>query len=70
MSIMSKKFYNQIQYRPKLIMYNRLVSSTGGNSLQPVGKCFAGMKIGKKYFRDQLIVFKNLSRQFILGVAI
>ena len=69
MSIMSKKFYNQIQHRPKLIMCNRLLFSAGGDSLQPVGEYFVQMKTGKKISRDHVIVVKNLSRPFILGVA-
>ena len=69
MSIMSKTFYNQIQHRPKLITCNRLVSSAGGDSLQLVGKCFVEMKIGKIFFRKCMIVVRNLSRPFILGVA-
>ena len=70
MSIMSKEFYNQIHQKPKLIMGSRLVSSAGGDNLQPVDECFIQMKIGKKMFRDQVIIVKNLSRPFILGVAI
>ena len=52
MSVMSKKFYNQIHQKPKLITCNRLVSSVGGNNLHPVGACFIQMGIGKKCFRD------------------
>ena len=35
-----------------------------------VGECFVQIKIGKKIFRDQVIVVKNLSRPSILGVAL
>ena len=28
------------------------------------------MRIGQKFFRDKVIIVKNLSRPFILGVAI
>ena len=69
-SVMSKKFYNQIHHSPKLIICNTLVSSAGVDSLQPVGKFFIQMKIARKILRDQVIVIKNLSRPFILGVAI
>ena len=58
MNIISKQFYNQIQHRLKLITYNRLVSSAGGNSLQPVSKCFVQINIGKNIFRDWVIVLK------------
>ena len=51
-------------------MCTRLVSSAEADSLELVGRCYVQMKIGKKGFRDQVIVVKNLSRPVILGVAI
>ena len=70
MSFMSEKFHNKINPKPKLIRCRRLMSSAGGNSLHRVGECFIKVAIGKKIFWDRVIVVKNLSRPFILGVAI
>ena len=70
MSIMSNKVYIQIHQKPKLSTCNRLVSSAEGDNLQPVGECFIQMRKGKKISRDRAFVVKNLSRLFILGVAI
>ena len=70
MSVMSVKFHNLISPKPKLFRCIRLVSSTGGDSLHPAGECFIKIAIGKKIFRDRVIVVKYLSRPFILGVEV
>ena len=66
---MSEEFYNQTDPNPKLTRCRRLVSSIGGENFQPVGECFVKTTISKNIFRGRVIVIKNLSRSFILGVT-
>ena len=35
--------------------------------LRPVGECFVQLQIGKKVFRDRVVVIKNLRCKYILG---
>ena len=35
--------------------------------LRPVGKCFVQLQIGKKVFRDRVVVIENLCHKYILG---
>ena len=45
------------------------MSSAGGDCLHPVGEYFIKTTMYKNIFRDRIIVVQNLSRPFILGVA-
>ena len=66
-SVMSKRFFKKLQNKSRLIRSNRNISGVGGEALEPVGECFITLKIGKKIFRDRVIVIKNLKHNYILG---
>ena len=66
-SVMSQKFYNLLENKPKLITCNRSVSGAVGGALIPVEECFISVQIGNKEFRARVIVIKNLKRDYILG---
>ena len=66
-SVMFKWFFNKLPIKPKLIQYNRNVLGAGGEVLIPVGGCFIQLQMGKKMFRDQVIVIENLKCHYILG---
>ena len=67
-SVMSKWFFNKLQHKPELIQYNRNISGAGGGeALTPVGECFIKLKIGRKRFRDRVMVIGSLKHNYILG---
>ena len=49
------------------MMYNRNISGAGGEALVPMGECFFQLQIGKKIFRDRVIIIKNLKCNYSLG---
>ena len=51
-------------------MCNRQIRSVGGDPLVLMSECFVDLKIGKRILRDRAIIIKNLSRDYIIGVAI
>ena len=55
-SVMSKHFLDKFQNRPKLIKCHRHISGAGGEALVPVGECFIQLQIGKRIFRERVIV--------------
>ena len=38
--------------------------------LIPIGECFVDLKMGNRILRDRTIIIKNLSRDYIIGIAI
>ena len=67
MSCMAKQFFDTLPIKPKLVPCNRYIAGAGGKTLRPVGKCFVQLQIGRKVFRDRLVVNKNLRHKYILG---
>ena len=67
MSCMAKRFFNTLPIKPKLIPCDRYMAGMGGEALKPVGKCFVQLQIGKRLFRDRVVVIKNLRHKYILG---
>ena len=66
-SVMSKQFFEKLQNKPRLIKCNRIISGAGGEALVPVGEWFIQLQIGKKIFRDRVIIINNLKCNYILG---
>ena len=60
-------FFNKFINKPKLIKCNRTISIAGRGTLIPVGECFVQLQIGKKTFRDRILIIKTLMRNYILG---
>ena len=56
--------------KPKVFTCNRQIRSVGGDPLVLMGECFVDLKIGNRVLRDRAIIIKNLSRDYIIGVAI
>ena len=67
MSCMAKWFFDTLPIKPKLITCDRYISGVGGKTLRPVGKCFIQLQIGKRVFRDRVVIIKNLRCKYILG---
>ena len=67
MSCMAKQFFDTLPIKPKLIPCDRYIAGMGGETLKPVGKCFVQLQIGKRVFRDRVVVIKNLRHKYILG---
>ena len=67
MSCMAKQFFDTLHMNPKLIPCNRYIAGVGGKTLRPVGKCFIHLQIGRRIFRDRVVVIKNLRCKYILG---
>ena len=66
MSCMAKQFFDTLPIKPKLIPCDRYIAGGGGETLRPVGKCFIQLQIGKRVFRDRVVVIKNLRHKYIL----
>ena len=66
-SVMAEHFFERLQNKSKLIKCNRNISGAGGEALIPVGECFNQLWIGKKTFRDRVIVIENLKCNYILA---
>ena len=69
MSVMSSRFFRSIVNKPKVFTCHREIRSVGGDPLVLIGECFVDSKIGKWILRDR-VNQKNLSRDYIIGVAI
>ena len=67
MSCMAKRFVDTLPINPKFIPCNRFIAGAGGEALRLVGKCFIQQWIGKKVFRDRVVVIRNLQHKYILG---
>ena len=63
---MLKHFNDGLQYKPKLVMCSRNISNTSGKALIPIGECFILLQIGRRIFRDGIIVIQNLKHNYIL----
>ena len=59
-SVMTKHFYDKLQNKPKLAKGSRNILNASGEALIPAGECFIQLQIGKKLFRDRVIVIQNL----------
>ena len=66
-SCLAKWFFNTLPMKPKLIPCNWYIAGMGGETLKPVGKCFVHLQIGRRIFRDSVVVIKNLRHKYILG---
>ena len=67
MSCMAKRSIDTLLMKPKLIPCNRFIAGMGGDTLILVGECFIQLQIGKRVFRDQVVVTDNLRQEYILG---
>ena len=63
---MARCFFERLHNKPKLIKCTRNISGAG-EALVPAGECFIQLQIGKKTFRDRVIVIENLKCDYILG---
>ena len=67
MSCMTKRFFDTLTVKPKQIPCNRSIAGAGGEILRPVGECFICLQIGKRVFRDRVVVIDILRHKYILG---
>ena len=67
MSCMAKRFFDTLAIKPKLIPHDRYIAGVGCKALRLVGKCFIQLQIGKRVFRDRVVVIENLRCKYILG---
>ena len=67
MSCMAKRFFDKLTMKPKLIPCIQSITGTGGKLLRLVGECFICLQIGKRVFRNQVVVIDNLRYIYILG---
>ena len=67
MSCMAKRFFDTLAIKPTLIPCNRSIAGAGSKTPRLVGKCFICLPIGKRVFRDQVVVIDNLRCKYILG---
>ena len=65
-SVMAKHFSNKLQSKPKLAKYKRNISNASGKALRPTGECLVQLQIGKKLFRDRILVIQNLKCEYNL----
>ena len=70
MGCMAKEFFDTLPIKPKLIPCNRYIAGMGGKTVRPVGDCFIQLQIGKRVFRDGVVVIKNLRHKYILGQVV
>ena len=67
MNCMAKRFFNTLPINPRLIPCNRYIADAEGEVLRPVDECFIQLQIGKKVFRDRVVVLENQLHKYILG---
>ena len=67
MSCIAKRVLDTLPINTNLIPCNRYIACIGGEVLRPVGKCFVQLQIGKKIFRDRVLVIENLWHKYMLG---
>ncbi|MEE8207514.1 MAG: retropepsin-like aspartic protease, partial [Nitrosomonadaceae bacterium] len=68
-SVMSEQCFRQIEPNPKLNKCGRTVTGAGGNDLEPIGETFITFTLGRKIFRDRVVVLRKLERNYILGLS-
>ncbi len=68
MSVMSQSFFEGLQHKPKMFPCKHDVYGAGGDSLGPLGECYLQIQIGKKVFRDRVVILRNLTKSYILGL--
>ena len=69
MSVISMKFLNSLNQKPKIIKSSRTLTGAGGEALILKGECFLQIKIGKQTFRDQVNIVHNINHDYIMGTA-
>ena len=69
-SVLSKHFYDRLQNKPNLAKCSRNTSNARSKALIPIGECFFQLQIGRKIFRDRVIVIQNLKYNYILGLVL
>ena len=67
MSCMAKRVIGTPSMKPKLIPCKRFIAGMGGETLRLVGECFICLQIGKRVFRERVVVIHNLTYKYILG---
>ena len=67
---MSHQFFNTLENKPKLIKCNRSTSGADGGTLIPVGECIVQVQIGKKVFRDRVIVIENVNKELYFSSCV
>ena len=67
LSCMAKMFFDTLPIKPKLIPCDRYILGVGGKALRPVDKCFIQLQIGKRVFRDRVVVIEILRHKYKLG---
>ena len=59
MSCMAKQFFDTLFIKPNLIPCGRYIAGEGGKTLRHVGEYFVQVQIGKRVFRDRVVIIKN-----------
>ena len=62
MSCMTKRFFDTLPIKPKLIPCDGYISGMGGKALKPVGECFIQLQIAKRVFRERVVVINILGK--------
>ena len=69
MSVISAKFFNSLNHKPKIITCRRTLRAAGGEELILKDECFLQIKTGKQTFRDRVTIAENLRHDYIIGAA-
>ena len=69
MSVISTKYLDSLNHKPKMITCRRTLRPAGGKALIPKGECFLQVEIGKQTFSNRVIIVQNLSHNYIIGTA-
>ena len=64
------KLFDSLKHKPKVLQCNRALRGARGKALIPKGECFLQIKIGKKTFRDWVIIIKHLNCDYIISATI
>ena len=67
MNCMANQFFDTLLIKPKVIPCERYIADVRGKTLKLVSECFIKLQIGKKVFRDRVVVIKNQRCKYILG---
>ena len=67
-SCMSQTYYQQLMLPSMRSIHTYQVRSTTGSNLSPLGITECEFKIGKKGYKNDFVVCKNLRRPCILGI--
>ena len=57
---MSKRFFNSLKCKPKILQCSRTLRGAGGEALIPKGECFLQIKIGIQMSRDRVVIIKKI----------